>query len=119
MASTRNKNTVGNYELEQNAYLGQFHYKMYENSTQGRPLQPNFAGNGLIMGRMGARDLAKNDCDIESYLFGIGSTNLVKPLPRVIPNIKPIDSLNIISRIPMYVPVALSIEPNQRYLYLN
>jgi len=86
-----------------------------------KPLSPlpNLAGNGLLMGRMAGRDLAKNDCDIESFLFGIGSTNLVDPLPPVVPHINRIPTLDILRKTPMVLPPILSIEPGQRYLYLN
>ena len=119
MASTRNKNTPGDYALEQWSKNRQFQTKVFTNGAQGKPQQTMYAGNGLINGRMHARDLAKNDCDIESFLFGIGSTNLVQPLPPVLPQYNEISSLNIIHKKPMIVPESLIVEPDQIPYYLN
>ena len=119
MASTRNKNTPGDYQLEQWAQNRRFEDITYIHSTQGRPVQPYFPGNGLNGARIAGKDLAKNDCDIESFLFGIGSTNLVQPLSPITPNINHIPSLNIMDRTPMILPKPLIVEPNQRQHYLN
>lgn len=119
MASTRNKNSPGDYQLEQWAQQRRFEDITFINATQGRPVQPLFPGNGLCGARIAGKDLAQNDCDIESFLFGIGSTNLVTPLSPVIPNINHISSLNVIDKTPMIIPNSLIIEPNQRPFYLN
>jgi hypothetical protein len=119
MASTRNKNTPGNYALEQWSLEKQFQSKTYIHGAQGRPIEPLYAGNGLKGGRIVARDLAKNDCDIESFLFGIGSTNLVTPLAPVQPELNDLKTLDIIQKKPMYVPEPLIVEPHQRHFYLN
>ena len=79
MASTRNKNTPGDYQLEQWAQQRRFEDITFINATQGRPVQPLFPGNGLCGARIAGKDLAQNDSDIESFLFGIGSTNLDWP----------------------------------------
>jgi len=73
----------------------------------------------LIGGRIRARDLAHNACDIESFLRGIGSTNLVNPQAPVTPQVKPLESLNIIHKKQMVVPEPLIVEPNQRPMFLN
>jgi|LauGreSuBDMM15SN_2_FD.fasta_scaffold05264_2 hypothetical protein len=119
MASTRNKNTPGNYAMEQWSLHKQYNERTYIHSTQGKPIQTNFAGDGLLTGKIAGRDLAKNDCDIESFLFGIGSTNLVQPLPKVVPQIESISSLNMIHKIPMVNPNPIMIDGNQRWMYLN
>lgn len=119
MASTRNKNTPGDYALEQWSKNRQFQTKVYTHGAQGKSQVQMYAGNGLINGRIHARDLAKNDCDIESFLFGIGSTNLVNPLPPVKPDINVLQSLNVVDKKPMIIPENLIVEPDQRPLYLN
>ena len=119
MASTRNKNTPGNYALEQWSLDKQYQSQIFVNGAQGRPVEPLYAGDGLNGGRIVGRDLAKNDCDIESFLFGIGSTNLVSPLPVVRPELRELKSLDIIQKKPMFVPEALIVEPHQRHFYLN
>jgi hypothetical protein len=115
MASTRNKNTPGDYALEQRAFDEQRYYQTY--LRYGVPETPFFAGHSLLPGKMAARDLATNYCDIESQLRGIGSTNLVEPQPEVVPRIKEIRSLNMVpvqQRVSM--PEPLVIEPNQRLM---
>lgn len=119
MSSTRNKNTPGNYDLEQRGQLQRFENNTFINGSQGQSITQHYAGNGLIMGRMGGRDLAENDTDIESYLLGIGSTNLVTPLPQITPRPKNIQSLHISHKLPSILPEPLQIEANQRFMYRN
>ena len=119
MASTRNKNTPGNYASEKWSIQKQHEERMYIHQTQGQAAATQLPGNGLLSGRYAGRDLAKNDCDIESFLFGIGSTNLETPLPPVVPNLNDLQSLNVIQKTPMVMPRGFSIEPNQRPMYLN
>ena len=119
MASTRNKNTPGNYALEKNQYIRRHEAIMYANAPQGQAYQQNFAGNGLLMGRMAGRDLASNDTQIESALFGIGSTNLENPLPKVEPMLHNHKSLNVIDRVPMIIPTPHIPETNHRPMFLN
>ena len=82
MASTRNKNTPGNYRLEQYSLNQNIDWKLYEHSSCGRATQTNLPGNGILTGRMSNNELSNNACDIESYLRGIGSTNLVEQYSR-------------------------------------
>jgi hypothetical protein len=119
MAATRNKNTPGNYALEKNQYVRRHEEIMYTHATQGQAFTRNFAGNGLLMGRMAGRDLASNDCDIESALFGIGSTNLEVPKPKIEPVIHKPKSLNVMDRMQMFVPEPFVPDTNQRPMYLN
>lgn len=119
MASTRNKNTPGNYALERFASERKHQELMFIHQTQGQAQQTNLPGNGLLSGRYAGRDLAKNDNDIESYLFGIGSTNLENPMTPITPNINTLPSLNVIEKTPMIMPRNFGIEPNQRPMYLN
>ena len=119
MASTRNKNTPGNYALEKNQYIRRHQEIMYNHAPQGQAYSRNFAGNGLLMGRMAGRDLADNDTQIESALLGIGSTNLENPLPKVEPMIHQHKSLNVIHRVPMILPLPHMPETEHRPMYLN
>jgi len=117
MASTRNNNTPGNYKMEQASLEKQFSEVMY--TYKAKPYQSHLAGDGLLAGKMKGKDLARNDCDIESYLFGIGSTNLVQPLPIVEPQINHLQSLNIFKKAPIIASPEMFIEPGQRNMYLN
>jgi len=112
MTTTRNRNNVGNYQSEQ--WSVKKHSDLIIGSEKSVPEQTMFPGNGLLTGRMGSNSLSHNSCDIESLLFGIGSANLVNPLPAIQPQIKPLQSLSIIDRTPFMLPEPLVIAPNQR-----
>ena len=58
--------------------------------------------------------LSYNAPDIESFLFGINSTNLVNPAPILVPELAQIDSVNIYEKGPVYIPEPLVVEKNQR-----
>lgn len=115
MSSTRNKNTDGDYNLEQNKNKNIINYNTY--SSFGTPINTYYAGDGLIHGRTASENLSHNACDIESMLRGIGSTNLVNPLTPINPDIKNIKSLSIINKLPILLPNDLIIDNNQRYLH--
>ncbi len=115
MASTSNKNTPGNYNLEQWSYNRQVNYSTAK--CRGPPPQTNLPGNGLLAGNVSRTQLAYNSCDIESMLFGIGSTNLVTPQAPIDPQIKYLQSLNVSTKIPLFIPSPLEIQPNQRPLF--
>lgn len=119
MASTRNKNTPGDYALEKKAYELQFKERTFLHGPAGQAITTNHPGNGLLTGRIAAHNLSNNYCDIESSLFGIGSTNLENPLPIVKPDIRNLQSLNVIDKLPLYHPSSFKIKPNQRPMYLN
>jgi len=119
MSSTRNKNTPGNYAMEKWSDSKKYEELMYIHASQGQAISTQLPGNGLLSGRIAGRDLASNSCDIESALFGIGSTNLENPLPKVTPQTNYLRSLNIMTRIPMVTPLQYDNEPNQRPMYLN
>lgn len=116
MASTRNKNNRGDYQVEQKSHIQRMEYLTYENGGNGKPLETFFAGNGLLSGRVASSNLSHNSCDIESSLLGIGSTNLVNPQTPVKPDIKPLQSLNVIDKLPTMIPEPLIIDKHQRPL---
>jgi hypothetical protein len=117
MTSTRNKNCPGDYKLEQNINNNIDAYKTMRSSTFA--YENYLAGDGLLVGKNPREILCNNYCDVESELFGIGTTNLVKPKDPVIPDLNPIKSLNIIERIPVIIPKPLVVEKGQRPYYLN
>ena len=118
MASTRNKNTPGNYCLEQKEYKEFSNYTLYPNSQYGAAYNTRLAGNGLNPGQIPWNKLSYNAADIESFLFGIGSTNLEEPKIETIANFKSLKSLNIIDHIPIIIPEPLVIQTGQRH-YMN
>lgn len=120
MASTRNRNTPGDYAQEQSAKLQFRNYFAYEESSfYGTVQHTYFPGNGLIGMRTGSSNLASNACDIESQLRGIGATNLVEPQAPIAPQIHALPSLNIAGRLPLQMPAPFQPVPNQRAMPLN
>ena len=117
MSSTRNKNSNSEYKLQVggNQYIDQF--TLYKYSTQ--PNTTMFAGNGLIMPHIPREQLSNHSIDCETFLFGIGSTNLVNPKPDFIPEIKTIKSLNIASRTSLIMPQPNLFRNDERPLIYN
>ena len=114
MASTRSKNTRGNFYLKQQATQ---HGASYVTDRQfAYPQQVLKAGTGLIQGYMGNAVLAQNQQDIESFLFGIGANNLVAPSPEPFQaQIVDHDAWTILDhRVPLVMPMDLVVENDQR-----
>ena len=120
MASTRNRNTLGNYNAEQQSNQMFRDYRSYETAAHyAVPTETYFPGNGLIGMKTAHRNLSENYCDIESFLRGIGSTNLVSPKEDPTPNIHAKKSLNIIDKADVILPAPLTTLDNQRRMFLN
>jgi hypothetical protein len=116
MASTRNKNTPGNYCLEQREFSESSGYTLYPNSQYGAAYNTRLAGNGLNPAQIPWNKLSYNAADVESFLFGINSTNLVKPAAIFVPELAKIDSVNIFEKNRTLIPEPLVIQKNQRPL---
>ncbi len=119
MTSTSNKNTPGNYVLEQkmNQHIGD--YRTYLHSAAGEAHTNHLPGNGLLPASNARTHLCGNYCDVESQLRGIGSTNLVTPQKPVPPQFQSIPSLSIMDKLPTLLPEPLVVEKNQRPYPLN
>lgn len=113
MSSTRNKNDIGNYKQEQNEMHKSRKYEMYVGF--GRNDTTCFAGNGLLQGHLPNNSLTTNYYDVESELFGIGSTNLVNARSSFIPDSIQLKTLSIINKNPVQLPEPLVIESGQRH----
>jgi hypothetical protein len=114
MASTRNRNTPGNYGLEQREYRQSENYTLYPNSQYGAAYNTRLPGVGLLPAQIPGNKLSYNAADTESFLFGINATNLVKPMPCFVPEITKLSSANIYEQGPVFIPEPLVIEKNQR-----
>ena len=114
MASTRNRNTQGNYSLEQREYQNSSNYTLYPNSQYGSAYNTRLPGNGLLPAQIPWNKLSYNAADTESFLFGINSTNLVNPAPCFVPEITKLDSANIFDKGSVLMPEPLVMEKNQR-----
>ena len=116
MTSTRNKNDRGNYKAEERGREDQRLYLMYKNQGNGQAFTNHYASDGLIGGRMGPAVLSRNFADIDSFLKGTGSTNLVTPQNPIQPQLKELESLAIIDRLPVIMPEPLKMDKYQRPL---
>ncbi len=114
MASTRNRNTPGNYCQEQAQYARAELYNMYPNSCQGAAYNTRMPGNGFLPAQIPGNKLSHNCADIESFLFGIGSTNLVNPLPAFTPELATLPCANVYENAPIWMPYPLIMDPGQR-----
>jgi len=114
MASTRNLNTTGNYALEQRMYVSSERY--LTNPFYGNTYRDVIPSLGITPSRMPRGSLSHNPIDTESMLFGINSTNLVKPStkPKYMP--KKLPKKDFFQRVPLIIPKQLVIEDNQRPL---
>lgn len=116
MASTRNRNDHGNYQSEERGREEQRLYSTFRNQGNGQAFNNHFAGDGLLGGQMGPLTLSRNFADIDSYLKGTGSTNLVTPQPKIRPQLKELQLLSVIDRIPVLMPAPLHHIKDQRPL---
>jgi len=114
MASTRNRNTQGNYCLEQNSYKQFENYTLYPNSQYGQAHTTRLPGNGLLPGQVPWSKLSYNAADTESFLFGINSTNLVNPASCFTPEIIQLQDSNVYEKGSVFIPEPLVVEKNQR-----
>lgn len=123
MTSTINKNSIGNYELEQLNVQKQADYYLFSNAANGSAYTTYFPGNGLLPARIAPQ--SGYSCDIESLLYGISSTNLAEPTKKIYGDldvlkeanhIKNVKSLNIMTKPVQYVPSPLVLDANARPL---
>ena len=119
MASTRNKNTSGNYCLEQHTYKQFENYTLYPNSQYGEAYNTSLPGNGLNPAQIPWNKMSYNAPDIESFLFGINSTNLVNPAPTFVPELSNLCPANVFEKGPTYIPETLTLEKNQRHFFIE
>lgn len=113
MASTRNKNTPGNYFLEMQQHTLQNSYRL--NSRYGIAHHTQLPGNGLLPSKLPREHLSNNAIDIESYLFGVNSTNLVNLEPILHPSLNRLSVHHMYQPDPIIMPTPLAIEKNRPY----
>jgi len=114
MASTRNINTPGNYCLEERQYQHAQHYVLYKNSAYGEAHDTKNPGLGLNPAQIPWNKMSQNSADIESFLFGINSTNLVKPEQPLTAKLIHLPSENLFEQGKVCIPNPLYIQKNQR-----
>ncbi len=117
MTSTNLKNACGMYKLEQNINNNMENVKLYKG--QSVPRYSKFANLG-INSRIGIGGyynnvLSNNTTDIESSLYGIGSSNLVEKKDPVIPQLNKLEAAVFFDpKIPLHIPDPLVVRKNQR-----
>jgi hypothetical protein len=119
MASTRNNNTPGNYNLEQTKYYSTRNYETFVNSQYGMAYNPALPTFGINPTHMPRETFSSNPVDVESALFGINSTNLVSPQKPVNPELKTIPTVCLFEKVPLIMPKPLVVENKQRPYFLN
>lgn len=114
MASTRNRNTSIDYNLEQLKNTNYLENNLYIN--YGRP--NNECLPELYNPSKLSRDtLSNNPVDIESTLMGIGSSNMVKPCEPSVPNLRTLKFKPFFHRDQSVImPYPLIYDKNQRPL---
>ena len=86
--NTRNRNTESDYKLERGVNQNLQQHNLYIHSSAGRPTSECMPSVCYTPSHMSRDALSNNSVDIESALYGIGSTNLVKPCEPVTPQIR-------------------------------
>jgi len=114
MASTRNKNTPGNYCLDQRQNVGIETWQLYKNGANGTAYDTRLPGRGLNPGQFTFNSFSNNPADIESFLFGINSTNLVNPASPLSPELTCLKITNLFESKPVIMPVPQAIPKYQR-----
>jgi hypothetical protein len=114
MSSTRSRNTVGDYRAEMNKFNNNVDYLTNQNHGFGQAVKTYLPGDGLLQGRVASENLSYNNVDIETQLFGIGSTNLVNSKVNQLPEIKGLQSLSIMKKMPVIIPEPMVVQANQR-----
>lgn len=115
MASTRNKNTKLDYNLEQKVNTNLIDNSLYYHSSSGRPINECIPSIGYLPSHMSRDALANNPVDIESTLYGIGASNLVESCNPPEPSLRNVEFKEWFDRRSnIIMPHPLVFENNQR-----
>jgi hypothetical protein len=114
MASTRNKNTPGNYCMEMKQYNNSEEWNLYKYSSHGYAYDTKLPGNGFGNIRLPYDSMSYNAIDTESFLYGINSTNLVNPVKEFTPEPKFLETKNLVKRRDIVMPVPLAVSKHER-----
>lgn len=115
MASTRRKNNKGDYVLKQEQHENMLSNRLYEHNAY--PSQSHLPGDGLLVGQMGPMKMSQNFADIESFLRGTGSVDLVNERKQTVPILNNLQSLSVIDKTKLQLPEPLVVEHGQRPSY--
>jgi hypothetical protein len=116
MASTRNINSKSDYNLQykQNKHISANRTYFGRNN----PYCVALPCAGINVGHMQNYALSKNAVDIESFLYGVNSTDLVNPQKQNFnsfkSDIKQLPQVSFFNRLQTFLPEPLVIENNMR-----
>ena len=116
MASTRLKNMPCEYKIQQSRFNNHQQYTLFE--PKKVPSKSTLGGLGLNPGNMMNgyyyNVLSNNTCNIESNLYGIGSSNLVNPSGNFSPQLNTLGETQLFEKPNNYLPNPLVVEKFQR-----
>lgn len=114
MASTRNKNTPGNYCMEMKQYENSKEWNLYKYSSHGYAYNSKLPGNGFGNIRLPYDVMSHNAIETESFLYGIGLTNLVNPINEFTPEPKCLETINLVKKRDIIMPIPHAVSKSQR-----
>tara|TARA_Y100000389_G_C17364266_1_gene465391 strand:- start:544 stop:912 length:369 start_codon:yes stop_codon:yes gene_type:complete len=116
MADTSLKNSKCMYKQQQKSINKQFSHNSWKYKCISENTAFPCAGINMPMMTNGYNNniLTNNAPDIESLLFGIGSSNLVKPKDKVTPQYNCIDNIKFFNTMETIIPEPMIIERSQR-----
>ena len=116
MTDTSLKNSRGWYCQGQQAIGEQFRHNIWKYKCMSENSAFPCIGINMPMMTNGYNNklLSNNASDIESALFGIGSTNLVKAKAPVNPDLNCMGNIKFFNTLQTYLPEPLVIQKNQR-----
>ena len=114
MASTRNKNTPQNYRMEMKQFENAKEWNLYEHSSHGTAYKTNLPGLGFGLVQFPQTAMSYNAIDTESFLYGINSTNLVNPVLEFTPETKTLETLNLVKKRDVIMPIPLAVSKKER-----
>jgi len=103
MASGRDINSPEYFKKEQHEIIKAQKYQMFVNAPNGPAYRTLLCGDGLGPARIASTELSVNSVDIETQLFGIGSSSVI-PRNLHTPELRVIPSLDIYNRPKNIVP---------------
>lgn len=116
MTDTSLKNSRGWYEQGQNSRIQHFRHNTWKYKCISENTAFPTVGINMPMMTTGYNNkiLSNNAPDIESVLFGIGSSNLVKPKENVKPELNHIRDIKFFNTMETFLPEPLIVKGGQR-----
>jgi hypothetical protein len=114
MASTRNKNTRVNYAMELNKSIHMQEYMLH--TDYGEKEVTYLPGIGFGGAQMPSTQLSSNPVEIESFLLGIGSSDLTKPTAVLTPELTCLPHIDLFKQRSIVMPDPFYAQADQRPL---